>query len=55
METETTARNARLYMAMKSRDFRVALDSRPPISMKPGVRAAIAGATALFALLLNLF
>jgi hypothetical protein len=55
METETTARAERFSMAMSTRGVRTALESRPAISMKPGVRATIAVATALFALLSHLF
>lgn len=51
----TTSRAERIYMAMSARGFQTALDSRPPIAIKPGDLAAIAGAAALFALVRHLF
>ena len=47
----TTARAERIYMAMSARGFSTALGTRPPVAMKPGDLAAIAGATALFGLI----
>ncbi len=51
----TTARAERIYMAMSARGFHAALDSRPAMPLKPGDLVAIAGATALFALVRHLF
>ena len=51
----TTARAERIYMAMSARGFRVGLDSRPPITIKPGDFVAIVSAALLFALVRHLF